>query len=179
VPATDGPAAGAVGDLIIVGEVTRPHGVRGAVRVLPVTDFPDRLLRRRHVVLVHAGRARSMRVEQAAAAGQFVVLKLAGVDTPEAAKDLRGAEVCVPHTEVPPPPPGQFYVFQIVGLRCRTPEGQTVGTVVEVLRTGSNDVYVVRAPDGRKILLPAVQGIVESVDVAAGEIIVRPPEWTP
>lgn len=167
------------GDLIVVGEITRPHGVRGAVRILPVTDFPDRLLRRRRVVVAHAGQARPFRVEQAAAAGRFVVMKFAGIETPEAARTLRGFQVCVPREEVPPPPPGQFYVFQVVGLRCRTPEGRTVGTVAEVIRTGSNDVYVVRAPDGRETLLPAIEGVIESVDPTAGEIVARPPEWNP
>lgn len=162
----------------MVGEVTRPHGVRGAVRVLPVTDFPERLLRLKEVALVHGGRVRTVAVEAAEASGRFVVMKLAGVDTPDGAASLRGATIEVPAAEAVPLPPGQFYVFQIVGLRARTPAGDALGEVVDVLRTGSNDVYVVRAPGGAETLYPAVEGVVESIDLEAGEIVVRPPEWS-
>jgi 16S rRNA processing protein RimM len=76
-----------------------------------------------------------------------------------------------------PLPEGHFYVFQIVGLRARTPDGAVLGSVVDVLRTGSNDVYVVRAPGGAETLVPAVEGVVEAIDLAGGEMIVRPPDW--
>jgi len=89
----------------------------------------------------------------------------------------RGATLRIPADEVQPLPPGQFYVYQIVGLRARTPDGTPLGEVADVLRTGANDVYVVRPPVGRDVLLPAVEGVVERIDVAAGEIVVRPPEW--
>ena len=165
-------------DLIVVGEVTRPHGVRGAVRVLPVTDFPERLLRLRQVALVHEGRTRTVAVEQAEAAGRFVVMKLEGVDTADAAAALRGATIEVAAEDAVPLPPGQFYVFQIVGLRARTAGGDVLGEVVDVLRTGSNDVYVIRAPGGAETLLPAVEGVIEAIDLAAGEVVVRQPEWS-
>lgn len=152
--------------------------MRGAVRVLPITDFPERLLRLREVALVHGGRVRAVAVESAEASGRFVVMKLAGVDTPDAAASLRGATIEVPAAEAVPLPPGQFYVFQIVGLRARTPAGDSLGEVVDVLRTGSNDVYVVRAPGGAEALYPAVEGVIESIDLEAGEVVVRPPEWS-
>lgn len=164
-------------ELVIVGEVTRAHGVGGAVRVAPVTDFPDHLLALKRVVIVHGPAARPARVERAEASGQFVVMKFAGIDTPEEAGTLRGATLQIPPADVVPLPPGQFYIFQIVGLEARTVEGQPVGTVVDVLRTGSNDVYVIRTPEGRETLLPAVDSVVLSIDVAAGRMIVRPPEW--
>jgi 16S rRNA processing protein RimM len=163
--------------LIVVGEVTRPHGVHGAVRVLPVTDFPDHLLRLVRVTLSRGGTARTVAVEHAEAAGRFVVMKLAGVETMDEAAALRGATLEIPETEAAPLPPGQFYVFQIVGLRARTPAGEVLGEVVDVLRTGSNDVYVVRGPKG-DALFPAVEGVVETIDLEAGEVVVRPPEWS-
>ncbi len=165
-------------ELVIVGEITRPHGLHGAVRVAPLTDFPDHLLVLSRVFIVRGQAARLVRVEQAEAAGRFVVMKLAGTETPEAAEALRGATLRIPPDEVHPLPPGQFYVFQIVGLRVRTPEGHELGRVADVLRTGSNDVYVVRAPGAPELLLPAVTGVIQTIDVAAGEIVACPPEWT-
>ncbi|HEV2358449.1 MAG TPA: ribosome maturation factor RimM [bacterium] len=164
-------------DLIVVGEVTRPHGLHGAIRVLPVTDFPERLPRLRRVAVVQGGAARMLAVESAEPAGRFVAMKLAGIDTVEEAAALRGATIEIPAAEAAPLPPGEFYVFQIVGLRARTPGGEVLGEVVDVLRTGSNDVYVIRTSGGGEVLVPAVEGVIEAVDLAAGELVVRPPEW--
>jgi 16S rRNA processing protein RimM len=164
-------------DLIIVGEVSRAHGVEGAVRVVPVTDFPEHLLALGEAVLVHGATARAMRVERAQPLGRFVAMKFSGIDTPEAADRLRGATVQIPVSQTVPLPPGQFYVFQVVGLEVRTPEGGRVGRVIDVLRTGSNDVYVVRPPEGPEILLPAVDTCIQKIDVASGELVARLPEW--
>jgi 16S rRNA processing protein RimM len=171
-PLTSDPA-----DLIVIGEVSGAHGVRGAVRVAPVTDFPDHLLTLERVIVVRGRTGWPTRVERAWLAGQHVVMKLAGVETPEDAAALRGATVRIPPTEVHPLPPGQFYIFQIVGLHVRTPEGQALGEVTEVLQTGSNDVYVVRTPDGKDLLLPATDEVIQTIDVAAGQMVARPPEW--
>jgi 16S rRNA processing protein RimM len=163
--------------LIIVGEITRPHGAHGMVRVLPVTDFPDHLLGLTHVAVVQGEVVRQVQVQRAEAAGRFVVMKLSGVETPEAAEALRGATLRIPPGEARPLPPGQHYVFQIVGLRVSTVDGRVLGRVADVLRTGSNDVYVVRPECGPEVLLPAVEGVVQRIDVEAGEMIVIPPEW--
>ena len=167
-----------VADLITVGEVTRPSGVHGAVRVLPVTDFPDHLLALREVTLVQGQTGRPARVERAERAGRFVVMKFAGIDSPRDARALVGATLRIPPEDAHPLPPGQFYIFQIVGLRVRTPDGHLLGEVVEVLRTGHNDVYAVRPQAGPVLLLPAVAGVIERIDLAAGEIVACPPEWT-
>ncbi len=163
--------------LIIVGEITRPHGLSGAVRVFPVTDFPDHLLDLTRVVVVQGRAAQPARVERAEAAGRFVVMKLSGVETPEAAEALRGATIRISQDQTHPLPPGQFYVFQIIGLRVRTPDGQALGRVADVLRTGSNDVYVVHSDGGPDTLLPAMDGVVQRIDLEVGEMIVIPPEW--
>ena len=102
--------------------------------------------------------ARTVRVEHAEPAGRFVAMKLSGVDTPEAAEALRGATLRIPAAAVQPLPPGQFYVFQIVGLRVRTPDGAPLGEVADVLRTGANDVYVVRSSAGREIAAAGHRG---------------------
>lgn len=177
-PRTRGRSAEPPGDRIVVGEVTRPHGLQGAVRVLPITDFPERLLRLRRVVLAQRGRARTVAVERAEASGRFVVMKFAGIDAPDTAAGLRGATIEIAPAEAVPLPPGHFYVFQIVGLRARTPAGEVLGEVVDVLRTGSNDVYVVRARGGTETLFPAVEGVIDAIDLTAGEVVVRPPEWS-
>jgi 16S rRNA processing protein RimM len=167
------------GQRIVVGEIGRPHGVRGEVVVLPVTDFPERLLALDEAAVVLRGAAALRRVESARRQGGAIVMKFSGVASPEAAAALRGATLEIPASRAAPLGPGEFYVFQIVGLRVRTPAGAPVGVVVDVLRTGANDVYVVRPPEGPEILLPAVDACVHTIDLAAGELVATPPEWLP
>jgi 16S rRNA processing protein RimM len=170
---------GGADDRIIVGEVVGAHGVAGAVRVAPATDFPDRLLDLADVVLVSAGAARPVRVERSSRSGRVVLMKFQGTGTRGAAEALRGATVEIPARDAAPLPPGQFYTFQVIGLEVRTPEGKAIGRVVDILRTGSNDVYVVRPPEGGEILLPALDSVVLRIDIGAGELVARLPEWTP
>lgn len=165
--------------LIVIGEVARPHGLRGVVRVVAVTDFPDHLLTLEHAVLVCGRTATRVRVEHAQPDGRWVLMKFVGIDTLDAAERLRGATIEIPMGQAAPLPPGQFYLFEVIGLEVRTPEGQVIGRVVDVLRTGANDVYVVRPGEGPELLLPAVSSCIEKIDPAAGCLVARPPEWLP
>jgi 16S rRNA processing protein RimM len=158
---------------VVVGRLLRPHGVRGEVRMHPETDFPERLAGLRDAVLLKAGQPTPVRVEHVRPHGAQMLVKLVGVDTVEAAREWVGSNLAVPRAEVPPPPAGRHYVFDIIGLRVQTDSGEVLGTVTEVLRTKSNDVYVVQG-SGRRYLIPAISSVVLTIDVAGGAITVRP-----
>lgn len=159
-----------------IGAVTAPHGVRGEVRVLPLTDFPDRFFDLKRVYLLVGQTREERRVEgvKALSRGLFL-LKLAGIDRREEAEGLRRAEVQVPRAEAAPLPPGRHYIFDLIGLPVVTVNGEELGKLKEVLTTAANDVYVVEDQRGREILIPAVRHVVLSIDVERGEIVVDPP----
>ncbi len=161
-----------------VGQVTAPHGHRGEVRVYPLCDRPERLAQLREVSLhwPREGRRQPARVESARPHRGMAVVKLQGVDDMNGAEALRGAYLEVAREEVPPLPPGRYYVFQIVGLAVYTTDGQHLGTVVDVLDLPANDVYVVR-PEGRgarDLLVPALRQVVREIDVAGGRMVIEP-----
>jgi 16S rRNA processing protein RimM len=109
-----------------------------------------------------------------------LLLKLAGVNDRDAADLLRGYSVQIPRAEAWPLPPGTFYTFQILNLPVLTVAGAPVGTVQDVITTGSNDVYVLRTPDGGELLVPAIKEIVTEINPAAGYIrIADPATWAP
>ncbi|HXF83021.1 MAG TPA: ribosome maturation factor RimM [bacterium] len=157
--------------LVVVGRVIRPHGVRGEMRVAPDTDFPERLTMLGQAVLIVEERTEPVRIEAVRRAGDAVLVKIAGIDTPEAAARWRGAALAVPRELAAPLPAGRHYVGEVLGLRVETEDGDALGTVAEILRTPAHDVYVVRG--AREILIPAIASVVLRIDPAAGRIIVR------
>lgn len=169
-PAVDGTKAPA---FLVVGRVVRPHGVRGEIRVEPDTDFPEHLLALREVTLRKGDASMSARVSSTRPHGSSVLLKLEGIDTLDAASAWRDAAVTVRREKAAPLEAGRHYVSDVLGLRVETEDGRILGTVADVLRTGSNDVYVVRSGE-RELLVPAISTVVLSIDVDGGRIIVRP-----
>jgi len=160
---------------VTIGKVTAPHGVRGEVRVYPLTEFPDRFFDLARVFLCRGEGRSERRVSRVKglARGLFL-LKLEGIDTRDEAERWRGAEVQVPRAEAVPLPPGRYYVFELVGARVVTKDGAPVGRLEDVLATAANDVFVVRSEEGREILVPAVRHVVLSIDPEEGTIVIDP-----
>ena len=101
-----------------------------------------------------------------------MALKLAGVDTPEAAASLVGCAVSIPRAEAPPPPEGAFYHSDILGLEVVEGD-RTLGSVCEILETPAHDVYVVRGRAG-EWMLPATRVHIRRIDLVAGRIEIEP-----
>jgi 16S rRNA processing protein RimM len=155
---------------LVVGRVLGPLGINGDVRVRLLTDFPGRF---EHLQTVHLGdNLRPYRVGHARLEGGTVVLHLSGVDDAATAQSLANQDVQVPISEAVALPPDQFYVHEIVGLEVWTDAGRRLGNVVDVLRTGSNDVYVVRS-GAQELLLPVIEDVVQSIDPASRRIVVH------
>ena len=112
------------------------------------------------------------RVERQRLHGDRVILKLAGIDDRTAAEAMRGALVRVPIEQAVELPPGSYFWHEIVGLRVQDTRGRALGTVAEVLATGSNDVYVVRSGEG-ELLLPAIKDVVRAIDREHGVMTVE------
>ncbi|MDR5683573.1 MAG: ribosome maturation factor RimM [Armatimonadota bacterium] len=155
-----------------IGVVMRPHGIHGEVRVRPDTDFPDRFRTLRRVLVVRGDRTTAYGVERVRSAGETFLVKLTGVDTPETARELSGASLHVEREDAPPLPEGRFYVHDVIGMEVTTTDGEPLGWVAEVLRTGANDVYAVRG-GGREVLIPAVRDVVAELDPRGGRMVVR------
>jgi len=160
-------------EYLVLGRVVKVHGVRGEVKLLLFADSwaPFESLRR---VWLGAPGAAFQPFELQAARGQdrAVLLKLAGVDSPEVAAGLVGRELGVPRGEAPPAPDGRFYHYDILGLDV-VHGSEPVGTVAEILETPAHDVYVVQGPGG-EWMLPATRTHIRAIDLAAGRIELDP-----
>ncbi len=156
---------------VVVGRVVTAHGIKGELKVEPMSDFPERFARGSRLWLDG--------VEHVVQSGRWqrsqVIVKLDGVNSRDAAEALRGKELSVPDLAELPPDEDLYYLHDIVGLRVETRDGETLGEVYDVLSTGSNDVYVVRGERG-ELLLPALDDVVLEVDIAGGRVVVDVPE---
>ncbi|WP_256366271.1 ribosome maturation factor RimM [Thermaerobacter sp. PB12/4term] len=150
-----------------------PWGIRGEVKVDLLSDDPQRLQPGLEVLVAppDGGPLRPERVEWARPQGRFWRVKLAGCPDRTAAEALRGGRLQVPEDQVPPLPPGQYYVFQLVGLDVVDPGGRKVGQVRDVLRYPANDVIVVDGDGGREFLIPAIRQAVAAVDLERGRLV--------
>jgi 16S rRNA processing protein RimM len=155
---------------LVVGEVLKPWGYRGEVKVKLVTDFPARLTK---IETVYLGPdAHPFHMERVRLLSGYAVFKLEGLDSQEAAARLRGQAVSIPAGQAAPLRKGQYFQYQIIGLEAWTKEGEDLGTVEEILETEANDVYLVRRNDGGEILLPAIQDVIKEIDIKHGRLIV-------
>ena len=164
---------------LLLGEILRPHGVRGELRMRRLTDYPEQLSARLQVFLgrgAHDEAARAFALEALRWHGLYALLALAGVADRNAADALRGLYVMTPLAEAIPLEENEFYLYEIVGAQVvSADDGEALGTLVEVLETGANDVYVLRGSDYGEILLPATQETVLETDIAGRKLVVRPP----
>ena len=154
---------------IVIGRVGATHGIRGELRVIPLTDFPERFAKLREVMVGDE----LLHIESVKPQGKNFLMRFREYAVREDAQRLTGRLLTVARAEAAPLDEGEYYVFDIVGLTVYDEEDNELGTVENVLRTGSNDVYAVRSEDGREILIPALRKVVRTIDVPNGRMTVR------
>jgi 16S rRNA processing protein RimM len=166
-----------VDDLVAVAKILRPRGLRGEAVAEVLTDFPERFenLDRVTAVLPN-GERRDLILENAWFQKERVVLKFTGLGTVEDAEALRDAEICISETEAVELEEGEFFDWQLEGCEAITTEGEPVGKIREVLRTGGTEVLVLDTADGREVLIPFAESICTEVDIEGKRITVDPPE---
>jgi 16S rRNA processing protein RimM len=160
---------------LVVGRIARPHGVRGEMRVEILTELPERLMWLTEVYLARDPDALEpdrVDVAQVRLHKEQALLQLTGVTTREAAEDLRSMLLMVPVADALPLEEGEYYLYQLEGLKVVTDEDEVLGVVREVLETGANEVFVVDGSRG-EILLPNTVEVVQDIDLAAGRITVK------
>jgi 16S rRNA processing protein RimM len=149
---------------LTVGFLRRPHGVQGEIVMDLHTDFPERLKRGKKLLV--GEERKSLIVEGVREHQKGVLIKFNGVETPEAAGQLRNQWVYVKASDVPPLPEGQIYKHELIGFQIVDESENLLGKLVEIIETGANDVYIVRDDSGHEILLPAIPSVILDRDTA-------------
>ena len=146
---------------VAVGRINSPWGLRGHVRVTPLTSNPERIQAGATVlVLGEPARILDVRTPQG-----YPIVQFEGYTDRNSAELLRNTLIEIPEAELPSLPEDEFYVHDLEGLEVVTTEGETIGRLEEVIQTGSNDVYLVRRRGQKDVLIPALADIVRNVDL--------------
>lgn len=153
---------------LVIGRILKAHGVRGEVRVRPLTDLPERFTWLEDVY-VGEQNPRLVAVEGVRFHKDLVLLKLAGYDYRDQTDALKGELLQVAAEDAISLEEGEYFLFQLEGLAVYSDEGVYLGELTQVIKTGANNVFVVR-DEGKEILLPDTEEVIVDIDFENGRI---------
>lgn len=159
-------------DTVLLGHISGLFGVKGWVKVFSYTRPRTQILNYRawrtgadkmHILAVENGRAHK----------EGIIAKFAGIDDRDQAVSLLDAEIHVLANELPELPVTEFYWHQLIGLQMVDCQQQSLGTIVRMMETGANDVFIVRAKDKKEHLVPYIKDqVVKQIDLESASILV-------
>lgn len=152
---------------LVIGEVLKPQGIRGELKIKPLLDDAADIKNFRTVFLG----GKEYRVLSARAGGGFAYLTLAGVADRNAAELLRGKEVEALREEAPAPEEGRYYIVDLVGCEVVTETGARLGEIADVL-PAHTDIFVLAGKE-KEYMFPAAEGVIAAVDVENKKITVN------
>lgn len=153
------------------GKIVTTHGIRGEVKIMPYTDTPELLAEFDRLFI---GKNKDeLYIERSRVFKNMVIVKIEGVDTPEAAEKLRN-KLLYMHRDDLELDNDTYFIQDLIGLEVRDADsGKVYGVIADVMQTGANDVYVVKGED-REYLVPAIADVVVSTDVENDVMTIRP-----
>ena len=166
-------------ELVLYGKITKKHALSGEVKAIAFGGRPDALIGAKRIYLNVPGKSRPGRFDVARSGiqGNVAVLKLRGVDTPEAADELRNLEISLERDDLESPGEDEYFWTDLIGLGVRTVSGENVGEIKGLMGGAGHDILVIESPDGeREFLVPFVDRFVAQVDMDESVVTISPVE---
>jgi len=158
-----------------IGKFRRAHGVKGEMVMEVNTDFPEHI---KPGMTIYVGKEKKQhQVTSIRPMNQQLLVSLAGFEDCDVTAIFRNQLVYILSSSVPPLPEGIFYHHEIIGMQVVDENGESLGTVTEILVTGANDVYVVKKDSGEELLLPAIKSVLLEINRETKTITARPQDW--
>lgn len=158
--------------LIAIGKIVTTFGNKGEVRVKSLTDFEERFKNLKTVYLQGSEPFKKIvKIEGVRYIKNFIAIKFEGINSLAEAEKLKGFFLKISEKDLVKLPKDSFYIYKILNLPVYDEEGERLGEIKEVLKTGSNDVYVIRGK--REFLIPVIKDVVKKVDLKNKKIIIK------
>jgi 16S rRNA processing protein RimM len=156
-----------------VGVITTTHGVRGEVKVFPTTDDPNRFKDLKKLFLDTGKELMPLELESVKFFKQLVILKFKGIDNINDIEKYRGRDLLIDRKDAVKLEEGEYFIFDLIDSAVITEDGKELGILTEILTTAANDVYVVKTPEAKEVLIPSIKECILDVDVANKKITVH------
>lgn len=160
-------------NLLRVGVISSTHGVRGEVKVYPTTDDVNRFKSLKNVILDTGREPMDLEIQGVKFFKNMVILKFKGYDSIDDIEKYKGKDLLITRDQAVELGPDENFIFDLIGLRVVTEDGEDFGTLTDVIKTGANDVYEVKTAEGKEVLLPAIKECVLNVDLTEGIVTVH------
>ncbi|GAA0122115.1 MAG: 16S rRNA processing protein RimM [Clostridium argentinense] len=155
-------------EFMSIGQITKPHGVRGEVKVFSLTDSLEEFTTLKKVYIDGVEK----KITSCKLQSDRAILKIEGIDSMDEAEKYRNKYLKIHREDAKELPEDSYYVADLIDCKVFDTEGEELGTVYDVIETGSNDVYWVKGK--KEVLIPALKEIVVKVDIENNEIIIKP-----
>lgn len=159
---------------IVIGQIVAPHGVRGDLRILPLTTNVQLFAVMDYLLLPDG---RRLHIESARPHKNVLLVNVREVSSIDEAEALRGKKVSILRKDLPELPEGRYYIGDLLGLSCVDDQGAEIGVLKDILQAGSADVYVIQPPRGKEILVADIPENIKKIDLENRRIVVCLPEW--
>lgn len=163
-------------DLLLIGYVVGPFGVRGQVKIKGLTDRPDHIARHVRTLFIGPDHAEFTLKRLAEHKPGLFIAELQGIATRDAAEELRGYEISIRASDAAPLAADEFFLHDLLGLAAQTEDGQPIGKVREILETGAGEILVIARPGQPDALVPIVRDFIAALDIPGGTVVIRPIE---
>jgi 16S rRNA processing protein RimM len=163
-------------EYLIVGQLVNTHGVKGEIKATALTDDPQRFKNLKWVYIDKSGTLEKYDITGVKFFKQFVILKFKNIESIEAAEKLKGFYMKIDRADAVKLPKDSFFITDILGMSVYDENSVLLGKLMDIIQTGSNDVYIVRNDEGKEILIPALKSVVKEVSLEEGKISVVLPK---
>lgn len=163
-------------DYLEVGKIINTHGLRGEVKVVSWTDFPEDFEKLDYVIAKKRSENERLNIQNIKYQKNNLILKLEGIDTIEQAELYKNAVLTVPKDALGDLPEGVYYIVDLIGCTVFDNNNNTIGILADVFSTGSNDVYDIKRDGKKNLYVPIIDGVVEDVDIDNKKITINIPE---
>lgn len=160
-------------EMLRVGVITSPHGVRGEVKVFPTTDDKNRFKKLKEVILDTGKEMLPLEIEGVKFFKNMVILKFKGLDTMNDVEKYRSKDLLIHRSQAVKLGKDENFIVDLIGLSVVGDDGADLGALKDVLQTGANDVYVIEMKNGKELLLPAIKDCILKVDLEEKKMTVH------
>ena len=156
-----------------IGKIAGTHGLKGTLRVFTTTEEPSRFELLKQIIVENKGKRETFHIEKIAYHKKFVLVTVKELKDINEAELYKGAGIWIPEEDALPLEENEYYMRDLYGLAVFTEQGEGLGILADIYKTGANDVYAIRKEGQKDILIPAIKQCILSVDIENHKMIVK------